>query len=263
MTTSQVAMPTTIANPISVAARKTYQARDGSMVDKMRIDVNGWGVNQVREFMRIITVGEMDQQMMLGNPPEFSNVDGVMGRGIAYAQRRITVSFGTRLKMQALNALKAGLGAAIAHSTKRVTGTLGNMANWTFRYVRDGRVQDLPISGSAGIPMGPRDFIVLMPTRVIDGRGRAYATAANMRVAHGGKLSFRKSATSRVTKANQSIGFLALASRAAQASAAFSGFTVTAGFSIKHAVRGEVVKLGGVRTGYIKIRAKTGSARNR
>jgi hypothetical protein len=261
---SPVAMPAQPANLLPVMKSRTLKASDKGMVEKMRLDVDGWGVNEIRKFMLAITVGEMQQQMALDNPPAFSNVDGVRGRGIAFAQRRLTVSFGTRLKREALNALTTGLSLAISKATTRRTGALANMGNWEWRYVRNGKRQPLPLAGASGIPMGPNDFLILMPKNV------PYATAVNMRVAGSGKLSFKRRAKGRVTKANQSIGFLALAARSAQASAAFDGFTVTAGFTAKHAVRGEVVgqhrsKSGTspVRTGFIKIRAKTGSARNR
>jgi hypothetical protein len=258
---SPVAMPVQPANLLPVMKSRTLKASDDGMVEKMRLDVNGWGVNEIRKFMLAITVGEMQQQIALDNPPAFSNVDGVRGRGLALAQRRLTVSFGTRLKVQALNSLKNALMQAISRSTKRISGTLSNPRNWTYRYVRNGHVTEMPIGGSSGIPMGPDDFIVLMPTGVTNDKGQAYATAVNMRVAGGGKLSFRKSARSKVRTSNQGIGFLALASRAAQATGAFAGFSVTAGFTKRYALHGEVTRIGGVRTGFIKIRANTGRYR--
>lgn len=257
--TYAVSIPSKPAGLIPVAKTKTYKARDGSVGQKLRLDVTDWGINEIREALVGITGQEMQQQINLGNPPAFADVDGVRGRGIAFAQRRTRVSFGMRLKVQALNDLKAALKQAIQASTQKRTGTLSDMSNWHYRYVRNGRSTPLPLAGASGIAMGPNDFITLTPTGVVNrSRGQAYATAANMRVAGGGKLSFRRSARSKVSRKNQSIGYLALAARAAGATAAFGGFNVLAGFTTRYHLPGEVTRIGGVRTGYIKISPKTG-----
>lgn len=248
----------TPAGLVPIPTRKEYKARDGTVADKLRYDVLGFGENEVRKFMIELAGDETAQQIAIDNPPAFVNTDNIRGRSIAFARRRITVSFGVRLQMAALAVVTRALKGAIEKSTNKHTGKLADMANWQWRYVRDGRAQPLPVGGASGIPMGPRDFLVLVPRGVINARGQAYATAANMRVAGGGRLSFRRTANGRVAKKNQAIGFLALASRVAQTSPLFQGFTVNAGFSIKHALPNEVVRLGGVRTGFIKIRPKVG-----
>jgi hypothetical protein len=255
------AVPIPVSGPaglLPIAKQKTYTSRDGNVAEKIRLDVTGFTLNSIRELLVSIAVEEMQNQIRMDNPPAFAEVDGTRGKGIAHAQRRLTISFGTRLKVAALAALKAGLMAAISKSTEARSGRLSSPANWEYRYVRSGRVEPLPMGGASGIPMGPNDVIFLMPAGVVNNKGEAYATAVNMRVAGGGKLSFRRSANGRVARKNQSIGFLALAARSAKASAAFAGFNVIAGFTSKHAVRGEVVKIGGVRTGYIKISPKLG-----
>lgn len=244
---------------LPVPKDKTYTARDGNVKQKLAYDVSAFTYNEVRKLMVLIAEEETAEQIRIDNPPAFVNVDNQRGKSILEARRRITISFGSRLKVAALASLKAGLVKAISTATVRHSGALSNPANWTFRYVRNGRVSPLPLVGSEGVPMGPADFIVLMPSGVTNQKGQAYATAANMRVAGSGKLSFRRSAKQkRIRRADQSIGFLALAARAAQASAAFEGFTVSAGFTHKYALPGEVTRLGSVRTGYIKIRPKVG-----
>ena len=239
---------------IPITKRKTYKTKDGPVADKLRLDVEGFGVNEIRKFMVQIAGDETTEQIDIDNPPAFTNVDGVRGRSVAQVKRRLTISYGKRLTGEALAVLQRGLARAIQGSTTTQSGRLSNMGNWIYR--RNGR--PLGLIGASGIQMGPRDFITLSPDGVVNEKGQAYATAANMRVAGSGKLSFKRSAKGRTTRKNQSIGFLALASRAAQASTFFAGFTVTVGFTTKHAVRGEVTRLGGVRTGYIVIRPKTG-----
>lgn len=242
---------------------KTYRAQDGSVSEKLKYDVIGFGTDEIRQFMVKITAEETAAQIRLDNPPAFVNVDGVRGREVSSARRTTMVSFGMRLKVQALNALKAGLSAAIQHSTTTRTGMLSNMANWKWLYVREGRGQGLPVTGSSGIPMGPRDFIVLSPVNVRNKKDENYATAANMRVAGTGKLTFRRSAVGKPTKKNQSIGYLALAARAANASPMFDGFNVTAGFTARHALPKEVLRRFGVRSGFIMIRPMVGSGGRR
>lgn len=242
---------------LPIPATRTYKASDA---DKLRYDVTGYGLNEVRKLLVSIAGEETAQQIQLNNPPAFVNVDGVRGRSITAARRRITVSFGARLKMQALNLLKVALARAINASTKAKTGTLANMSNWEYRYVRNGRAQALPLGGASGIPMGPSDFIVLVPKGVTR-NGHPYATAVNKRVASAGKLQFRRSARAKVTRKNQNIGFLALTARAAQTAKEFDGFNVTAAFSTRHALPGEVMRRG--QTGYIKIRPKTGRGSRR
>lgn len=249
------------AGLLPIARHKTYKARDGSMAERLRLDVEGYGENEIRKFMLEIAGEETANQIKLDNPPAFTNVDGIRGRSVAFARRRITVSFGVRLKVQALTELRHGLQRAIEASTERSTGRLSTPRNWVFRYVRNGRLTPLPLAGSSDIPMGPSDFIVLMPEQVLNSKGHAYATAVNMRLAGSGALSFRRSAKGKVSRRHQSIGFLALAARAAQASPMFAGFTVTAGFTTRHALPGEVTRLGGIRTGFIRVRPRTGRAR--
>jgi hypothetical protein len=257
-------MPVTVpqhATPsglIPIAKQKTYQASDGTVSQKMALDVMGFSENEVRKLMIEIAGDETAEQIRIGNPPAFTNVDGTRGRSVVSAKKRVTISYGVRLKVEALNMLKRALMTAIAGATTARSGNLSNPANWDFHYVRNGHRADLPLSGSSGIPMGPRDFIVLMPNNVRNDRSQAYATAANMRVAGTGKLSFRRTVKGRVARKNQRIGFLALASRAAQTSPLFAGFALSAGFTIRHALRGEVTKLGGVRSGFIRIRPKIG-----
>lgn len=255
---SPVPLPPGPAGLLPIVTSKTIKAKDGSVSQKLRLDVEGFTLNQIRDILVSIATEEIAAQIRIDNPPAFANVDGVRGRGIAQVQRRMTVSFGNRLKMSALATLKNTLKAAIDQSTERITGRLADMSNWQFRYVRNGALQALPLSGASGIPMGPNDFIVLMPTGVRDNKGRAYATAVNMRVAGAGKLSFKRSAKGRVSRRNQAIGYLALASRVAATSQEFAGFNVLSGFTSKHPVAGEVLRQFGVRTGFIKISAKRG-----
>lgn len=244
---------------IPVPKVKTYTARDGKVAERIALDVANFTVNEVRAYMVRIAEVETAQQIRIDNPPAFVNVDNVRGKSILDVRRRITINYGTRLKVSALNELKRGLMQAIAASTTRRTGRLANPANWQFRYVRNGRTTALPLGSASGIPMGPTDFIVLVPVGVVNDKGQAYATAANMRAAGSGRLSFRRSAKQkRIRRADQGIGFLALAARSAQASPAFGGFTVTAGFTTRHALGGEVTRRGGTRTGFIKIRPKLG-----
>jgi hypothetical protein len=242
----------------NVPPTKTYKASDGNVAEKLRYDVMGYTIDAVRELMVYIAEDETEQQMSIDNPPAFVNVDNVRGKSVLDAQKTITITFGTRLQLAALNQLRAALAKAIGASTTTRTGKLANEANWVFRYVRDGRVQPLPLAGGSGIPMGPKDFIVLMPAGVINDKNQAYATAVNMRVAGSGKLTFRRSKKGRETRKNQSIGFLALAARAANASPGFQGFHVTAGFTVRHAIPGEVTRIAGPRSGFIKIRPATG-----
>lgn len=253
-----VVVPNEPVGLLPIIKDKTYQARDGHVAQKLAYDVTGYTMNEIRKFLVAITGQEIDAQIAIDNPPAFADVDGVRGKGIAYAERKVVVSFGMRLKMQALIDLKAALKTAIERSTTVRTGTLSDMNNWQYRYVRNGHVQALPLTGASGIPMGPRDFIVLTPTTVRNKKGQSYATAANMRVAGSGKLSFRRSARGTPRKGDQSLGYLALTARSAKASNAFSGFNVTANFTTAYHVAGEVTRLGGVRTGYLKISPKTG-----
>ena len=244
---------------IPLPTSRSYNARDGNVAEKLRYDVTALGVNEIRSFMVAIAGGETAQQIELGNPPAFVNVDGSRGTSVTQAQRRITITYGVRLAVEALNLLKAGLVAAIAASTNARTGTLANPANW--HYTLNGR--PLPLTGASGIPMGPKDVIVLMPTDVVGVGNKAYATAANMRVAGSGRLSFRRSnkPNAKVRKRDQSIGFLALAARSAQASQLFSGFRVSAGMTVKHAIPGEVTRIGGAHSGFIMIRPNVGRSR--
>lgn len=250
-------IPTQPSGLIPIERRRTYKAKEGPVADKLRLDVTDFGTNEIRKLMVEIAAGETQQQMNLGNPPAFTNVDGTRGRSVSDVKRKLTISFGVRLSSEALANLKRGLAAAIGAATTTRTGTLSNMANWIYR--KNGR--PLPLIGASGVSMGPRDFITLMPDGVLNAKREAYATAANMRVAGTGKLSFRRSAKGKATRRNQSIGFLALAARAAGASPSFAGFSVTVGFTAKHSVRGEVTKTGGNRSGYIVIRPKTGKYR--
>lgn len=255
---AKVEVPSGPQGLLPIATNKIYKARDGNVAQKLAYDVSGYGLNEVRKFLVAITGNEIEAQIALDNPPAFADVDGVRGKGIAYAERRVTVSFGMRLKMQALIDLKAALKSAIERSTTTTTGTLSDMGNWEYRYVRNGHVQPLPVAGSSGIPMGPQDFIILAPKQVFNKKGQNYATAANMRVAGSGKLTFRRSQRSRPKTRDQSIGYLALTARSAKVSSAFGGFSVTANFTTRYHMAGEVTRLGGVRTGYLKIRPKTG-----
>ena len=253
-----VVVPNGPVGLLPIAKDQTYQAKDGRVAQKLAYDVTGYTMNEIRKFLVAITSEQMAEQISIDNPPAFADVDGVRGKGIAYAERKVVVSFGMRLKMQALIDLKAALKTAIERSTAVRTGTLSDMNNWDYRYVRNGHVQALPLTGASGIPMGPQDFIVLVPKSVRNKKGQAYATAANMRVAGSGKLSFKRSARSRPKRGDQSIGYLALTARSAKASAAFGGFNVTANFTTAYHVAGEVTRAGGVRTGYLKISPKTG-----
>lgn len=255
--------PTQPAGLIPVPSVKTYNTRDGNVSEKLTYDLSGWTQNQIRILLVGLCVAELDQQIALQNPPAFAEVDGVRGRGIAQAQRKIVVSFGNRLSMAALNMLKAALKQAISQSTRRITGKLSDMSNWQFRYVHNGKVTPLPVTGASGIPMGRNDFIVLMPVGVTGAKGQAYATAVNMRVSGAGKLSFRRSAIGKPAAKNQGIGFLALAARAAGTSPLFGGFNVLARFTTKHVLPTETVHhqgqgVGPFRTGYLKISPKIG-----
>lgn len=259
-----VAIPSKPNGLLPIAANKTYNTRSGNVAEKLRYDVTGYALNQVRELLVAVCAQEMEQQISLDNPPAFADVDGVRGKGIANAERKVVISFGVRLKAQALNDLKAALKSAIEHSTVRKSGRLADMANWQYRWIRNGKVTALPIMGASGIPMGPSDFIILMPVGVINDKGQAYATAVNKRVASGGKLTFRRSAKSRPRARDQGLGFLALVARACASRPAFDGFNVLAGFTSRHAVGGEVVHRtsknanGAYRTGFLKISPKTG-----
>lgn len=254
-----VIVPSAPQGLLPIPTTRVYRAKDGRVSEKLRYDITGYGLNEVRKFMVAIVTDNIGEQNSIENPPAFAEVDGVRGKGIAFAQRRVTVSFGMRLKVAALNSLQTALRTAIDTSTEAKTGTLSSMANWQFRYVRNGSVTPLPLGGASGIPMGPNDFIILAPVGVINQKGQNYGTAVNMRVAGSGKLSFRRSARGRVSRKNQSLGFLALAARAAGSSSAFDGFNVTAKFTTRYHQPGEVVHIGGgPRTGYLKISPKTG-----
>lgn len=246
------------AGLLPIPTSRVIRAKEGRIAEKLRYDVEGYGLNEVRKLLIEIAGEETAQQIRLDNPPAFTNVDGTRGRSIAFAKRRVTVSFGIRLKVAALTELKRVLKMAIEGATVKRTGRLADMSNWVYSYVRNGRREAMPLGGASGIPMGPRDFIVLMPRGVVNGKGQAYATAANMRVAGTGRLNFKRSARGRVSRKNQSIGFLAMAARVAQSSPMFDGFTVNSGFSARHAITGEVLRRFGVRTGFISVRPKTG-----
>lgn len=237
---------------------RVYKTKDGHVREKFAQDVSALAVNEVRALMVQIAGAECAEQIRIDNPPAFTNVDGVRGKDILQVRRRLTVSFGVRLKVAALDDLKRALVAAINASTTRRSGRLSDPNNWQFHYVRNGQRARLPLGGASGIPMGPRDVIFLMPARV------PYASAQNMRVAGSHRLSFRRSEKQkRIRKADQSLGFVALAARAANTLPAFAGFHVTSGHTARYAVPGEVRHRFGVLSPFIKITPATGRGRRR
>jgi len=214
-------------------------------------DISNWARDQLIILLRKDAVNTVADQIRLDNPPAFASVDRTRGKPITQAVRRVEITFGSALKVAALNILVAELRRAIEASTTRRTGKLSDMSNWQWVYLRNGQRAAFPQSRDGGIPMGPRDAVILRPK--LD-----YATIANMRIVHGGKgltLKRTRQRSERATRHNQGLGFLAYAARRARRHSAFRGFNVLVKFT-QHKVPGEISTRQG--TGTIVITPQLG-----
>jgi hypothetical protein len=88
---------------LPVPTTRTYRAKDGGVAEKLAYDVSAFGMNEVRALAVLIIEEESAQQIRIGNPPAFVNVDGLRGKSILSFRRKATVSFGARLKVAAMN----------------------------------------------------------------------------------------------------------------------------------------------------------------
>lgn len=220
--------------------------------DQLTVDVTNFTRNQVIGLLRTIATTEIQAQERIGNPPDIIIADNQRGKSASTAVRRIEATFGLRLLPAALAVMEDILRKCIAKATQRRTGTLMNMGNWRWVYVRDGKGQAVPIGNRAGIPLAATDALVLRPERV------PYSTVANIAVATQRRS---RAVEKRIARGKgdprraRGIGFLADATRTARRHPVFAGFNVAVRFT-GHAVPGERWRR--KLTGTILITPKTG-----
>lgn len=231
----------------AVPKRKVINLAGGGMTasETLRMDMEATSKADVHAMILQIVGQETTAQSKLGNPPSITEVDGSKSKPVSSVNKKVVVLFGVQLAAEALRQVESALMTAIASSTNEITGALRNPANWEWRHIRNGK--NVPISRSAPISFGPRDFLVLRPSSRIP-----YASAANKRVASGSRsLNYNPGKSKRVAKRNQNLGFMAMAARMARQIPDMVPFSVTAGMTTAFQVQGEVRKIGG--TAYLLI----------
>jgi len=239
---------------VSVESKKTitYDGRNvGLSQEALTKDVTNWTRDEIILEMRRTAGEETAAQIKLGNPPDLVISDGIRGKPATSAIRTIEVSFGLRLPLAALSALKDVLAKAIGRTTTRRTGTLSNMGNWTYAFIRDGHEIKMPTPSNGFIPMTAKDAIVLRPTKV------PWSTVANIRVSQGRTKArdAKRAAKGQAAGRKGASGFLGQATQQARSLPLFSGFKVAVRFTA-HTVAEERWARG--RTGTILIAPNLG-----
>jgi hypothetical protein len=246
-----------IAFPLVVVPRREVTL-GGVQVGRQTVlaELHTQSVADVRSYIRALTVQETTQQIRLNNPPQIMTVDGRTNKPLDDVNRTTVVLFGVALAVSAMREVEVALADAIARSSRARTGLLGNVSSsWQWVYIPKGKAPRVVSAGSAPKTFALGDQLVLSPQRV------PYATITNRNVARGGRLNQpvrkRRAAKSQynASKSLQNRGFLAVATAAVRAKPSFKQFSVSAVFSKKHMVPGELM----TRTqgsGMIVIRAR-------
>lgn len=216
--------------------------------DKFLVELQTQSLADVRAYVRAITTAAIEQQTALGNPPQIMTVDDSTNKSLAAVEKRTTTLFGVTLATTAMRAVEIELASAIAQSTTSHSGRLASITStWQWLFIPKGGAPRVVSSGTPPTSFNVGDQLVLMPREV------PYATITNRNVVHGGKL-FKTSKKIRKSGRNQHHGFLAAATAAVRSKAAFKLFSVSAVFSRRHMVPGELMtRTSG--TGMIVIRA--------
>lgn len=207
--------------PLVIPKRKTVKLGEGATLDKdtfsFHVDLEKQSLADVRGWMQHLVISDTAQQMSMGNPPQVTTVDDKTDKKLKDINRKATVIFGTVLVKEAMLMIVRELQRAIARAGMIDTGTLINMQNWQWVFIRRGKSPQ-NISSGAELPSFTQgDMLVLSPDHV------PHASWANMLA----------------KRADGSKGFMAQATAAVRKLPVFKQFSVRAVFTSAHSVAGE------------------------
>ena len=196
-----------------------------------------------------ITREDSKQQLDAGNPPQLVVVDDATNKPVENVVAKVVVLFGTVLARAAMRMVEIELESNIRSSTTKHTGRLSNLsANWEWRFIPKGGAARTVTSANPPASFGLGDKLVLVPVQV------PYASAANRKVARGGRLTVAAKGRARASKSTQNIGFMAATTHAVKRRSEFAQFRVMVEHTLAHAVAGELRHIGG--TAVITIRPR-------
>lgn len=150
-------------------------------VGSVALNVNSGLRQQIEYLLQSTAYRLIDQQVKLGNPPSEILVDGVSNKTLTQAKRNIDVRFGSYFDKKIAKTVERALVSSIRRSTKKRTGKLSNLANWTWY------LQDFDNSDGRARKVNPYTLktltrnqqLLLVPDDVVQEFGEPYASAAD------------------------------------------------------------------------------------
>ena len=199
-------------------------------------------VDTVHEVLRQVSAEQIITQHREGNQNPRVIVDGVVGKPVRLAERKVVILFPAAAMQVALGIVRAALRLAIRSTTTRRTGSLDD--DWQFIHIirdENGQViRSQVVSATADLAIGPRDSVVLRPS----GPDAVYAAFVNRLVARGSAAKTTVAKVRRTVAKRAGPGFMARAARQMRRHPVSQAFKVTVVFSKRYAPPGASRKQG-------------------
>jgi len=197
----------------------------------IRQDIETTSIADVRAFMKAILAEETAQQIKLGNDPVRFTIDGRDGKKLDNIKYRASVLFGNQLTAMAMRAAEFELAAAINKYTTARTGKLSDTSgSWSW-YLRKGSAKKgvlKPIDESSSPPLGPGEYLMLLPTSV------PYATLVEKVLWKSSKVKMDIKTKKGTVSAR--MGYMEVAARKIRRLGLFKDFNVANGVSKRYKV---------------------------
>lgn len=224
--------------PLKRSTKITLTDGSSAAIEKMRVNINSWNEDAVRNSLRRLSMRVIEAQINLGNEPSEIVVDGTSTKPVTQANKVVYVRFGQLLNKAVIRQVEQTLARNIRKTTDPFTGTLQEVRkNWTWAiYDRNAKSKARPINpySESFKQFKPGEVLLLIPKAVINEKGENYGSAVNKRIAK-----------------REGYGFLARTTKALNRSSKFRNFYYArVGMSKKFQQSNEVRKYG---TSYISI----------
>lgn len=257
--------------PLVITQNKTHnvnlnRARVGTR-ETLNLEMKAQSLADVQWMLRAITIDEVQQQRRLDNEPTRFIVDNREGKPVHLAQRRTEVQFGNTLDQVLLKAIERALLQEISSDVQKVINQVPNLTNlqkagfrmlstsggWNWLKL-DRNNKAIPFNPYKAQALNAGESVIMVPRS-------EYASLMNMfsaRVAAGwtGQKLWERG------KSGGS-GFMRRGIDKIRRGRLLKNYTITAGFTVKHAIAGEIY-YGGYkgrrgspkRTAFIRIKAR-------
>jgi hypothetical protein len=155
--------------PLVIAQRKTTNIRilgePLSKRDTLVVDMNKQSLADIQWMLKAITIDDTAAEIRKGNEPTRLVVDAKETTYLAFAQRKVEVTFGNFLDQLLIRLIQRQLMSAIrSYAVSPKDAALGTMANWGWAYAakRGEAASPVNVTAVTSLPVG--SYLILKPT---------------------------------------------------------------------------------------------------